>query len=330
MATHFIFQINCMKMNFQTLWISIVLPLFGVAQTSLNFETWSGIQPNGWTSANVMVGGFFGNNDTVCLKAVQPNVNSGNYAMKLETIVLSNNIASNIGVPDTVCFAFTGAIGYNLSTQSATLKMGYPFNTRPPVFDFFYKYAPVLGDSATAGIILTKRVGGVRDTVAIGSKHLGTQSTYVHDSVALNYRPAYLSGGNPDSAIIYFASSNIKSFTVTNDSMTIAYQNPQVGSMLWVDDCFFNWVGIKENTAENIRITAFPNPANNTMIVEFEREENRNVKITDMLGNIIQEVSVSGNKLIINTELLSPGTYFAIVSSLNEAGVGTLRFQVAH
>ncbi len=319
-----------MRQSLHKVFPLLLLPFFGIGQTTLNFESWSGIQPTGWTSANVMVGGFFGNNDTVCLKAVPPDVNSGNYAMKLETIVLSNNIAANIGVPDTVCFAFTGAIGYNLSTQSATLKMGYPFSTRPPVFDFFFKYAPVLGDSATAGIILTKRVGGIRDTVAVGSKHLGAQGTFIHDSVMLSYRPNYISGGNPDSAIIYFASSNIKSFTVTNDSMTISYQQPQVGSMLWVDDCFFNWVGLKENQEQTFEISAFPNPSYDQITLTIDHGGARNIKIIDMLGNVVREIKTEDKNLIINTNDLSSGTYFVLVNFRGEPGSGTFRFQVAH
>lgn len=316
-----------MKNNFLLL---LFLPLLCSTQTSLNFETWSGIQPQGWTSANVMVGGFFGNNDTVCLKASAPDVNSGNYSMKLETIVLSNNLASNIGVPDTVCFAFTGAIGYNLIAQSATLKMGYPFNTRPPVFDFFYKYAPVGNDSATAGIILTKRVGGVRDTVAKGTLHMGLQNTFIHDSITLNYFPNYLTSGNPDTAIIYFASSNIRSFTVTNDSMTIAYSQPSVGSMLWVDDCFFNWVGMEEEKQEMIKISGFPNPANEQLSIELPSAENRAFQLFDLSGQLLRECENDGKNLIINTSELNNGSYFLLVKSSTEPGTGSLRFQVLH
>ena len=171
-----------------------------------------------------------------------------------------------------------------------------------------------------SGIILTKRIGTIRDTVASGTKHLGAQGSFIHDSIMLNYRPNYISGGNPDSAIIYFASSNIKSFTVTNDSMTISYQQPQVGSMLWVDDCFFNWVGLKENQEQTFEISAFPNPSYDQITLTIDHGGARNIKIIDMLGNVVREIKTEDKNLIINTNDLSSGTYFVLVNFRGEPG----------
>ncbi|MFN6037531.1 MAG: hypothetical protein ACK452_03615, partial [Bacteroidota bacterium] len=183
-----------------------------------------------WTSANIFGSAL---NDTVCHKANFPNVNSGSFAMKLETIKLGFNLGVSAGVPDTVCFALTGNI---VSSPALNIKPGFAFTGRPSVMSFYYKYLPSGNDSASAGVYLTKWVGNSRDTVAVGIRTMGGSSSFLHDSIALFYPPAYATSGNPDTAVIFFASSTIKSIAVlTGGVLSVKYNAPKIGSLLWVD-----------------------------------------------------------------------------------------------
>jgi hypothetical protein len=289
-----------------------------------NFESWgSGSPPEatGWASGNILYG--FGAGDTVCHKST--SANTGSYAMKLETIKQVTNNAASIGVPDTLCFAFTGTI----NPFPASIKTGYAFTARPSLLEFYYKYTPVGSDSATAGIILTKSTGGnTRDTVASGKIYLGAQGSYTMGTINLTYTPSYVSSGNPDTAFIYFASSYVKSFIIANGQMNIQYKGQQIGSMLWVDDWYPTSVGIEEQ--QLIKYSAYPVPANDQYTLHFEKAESKTVQVYDVAGKLMEEIK-SGDKLVtIKTSAYADGIYFIRVKDAGGKSSPAEKFVVSH
>ncbi len=292
-----------------------------------NFESWAvgnPPDPTGWTSANILYA--FGGGDTVCHKST--TANSGSFAMKLETMKLNSNAASGLGVPDTVSFAFTGSI---VTFPTASIKTGYPFSTRPQYLDYFYKYTPVAGDSGTAGIVLTKWITGVgRDTVATAMKHLGAQSNYTIDSLPLVYKPAYSTTGNPDSAFVYFASSNIQAFAIfTNGNMGMVYNSAKLGSMLWVDDWWPTSVGINESK-QTIQFSAYPVPANDCYTLQFERAEKRILQVYDVTGKMLEELK-SGDKVVtVKTSGYPNGIYVINIKDEHGKTSATEKFIINH
>jgi hypothetical protein len=293
-----------------------------------DFESWitttGAQQPVGFTSANVLT--VFGN-DTVCHKS--SSANSGSFAMKLETIKLSNNFGASIGVPDTVSFAFTGAIVNSGFTY--TIKTGYPFYNRPQFMAFYYKYSPAAGDSATAGIVLTKWNSGTgsRDTVATGMKHMGSKGMYSVDSVMLTYTSAYASGGNPDSAFVYFASSNIKRFSINpGGTMTLQYNSTKIGSLLWVDDWFPTSVGVNE--INTMKYSAFPVPANDVYTLRFEKSERKTIQVFDLNGKLVDEMSGTEKIMNIKTLNYNPGVYLLCIKDASGNLAATEKFVVIH
>jgi hypothetical protein len=294
---------------------------------SLDFEsawvvtTGGAANPVGWTSTNVLVA--LGD-DTTVIQAAAPNVHGGSKAMKIETIHLATNPVSSSGIPDTSCFALTGKV----ILSPASIKSGYPYAIRTNQLSFFYKYTPVGGDSGTVGMYLTKWTGSSRDTVASGMMHLGAQASYSASTLTLTYKPAYFSSGNPDTAMIFFASSNIKSVIVTSGHMNIVFNGPKIGSLLWVDDIAMSYVGIKEiKSAENI--SYYPNPSTDVLNFNFENVSERTILLFDMAGKLVGETAVKEKAVSIKTSELQNGMYyFKIKNSKNEV-VGTEKFLIA-
>ena len=292
----------------------LLLLNFGYCQQpSLNFETWNpppfGFpHPQGWTSANVLGSAL---NDTVCHKAFFPNVNSGSFSMKLETIKLGFNLGTSAGVPDTVCFALTGNI---VASPALSIKPGFAFTGRPSVMSFYYKYLPSGTDSASAGVYLTKWVGNSRDTVAVGIRTMGGASNFIHDSIALIYRPSYVVSGNPDTAVIFFASSNIKSIgMLPGGVLSVKYSAPKIGSLLWVDD-----IGISPLSLDEINKNApkfiFPNPSDEEISLQFSEIGDRSVQIINSNGVLMNLLQTTGKELIISTSNYPVGLYYYQVS----------------
>ena len=314
-----------------------ILPLlftcafFGIGhaqQPSMDFETWNpppfGFpNPQGWTSANIFGSAI---NDTVCHKATSPDVHSGNFSMKLETIKLGFNLGASAGVPDTVCFALTGNI---VSSPSLSIKPGFPFTGRPSSLQYYYKYSPSGNDSATAGMFLTKWMGSYRDTVAKGKAVMGAISGFTLDSVPLSYNPVYATSGNPDTAIIYFASSNIRSIAVlTGGVLSIQYNSTKIGSKLWVDDLMLTPVGIKENGLNELT-NIFPVPATETLNLTFKNNKWRKIIISNPCGNEVENTETENNDLIINTSKYPSGVYYLTVQQKSGENF-TKKFVVSH
>ncbi|MFN5181650.1 MAG: T9SS type A sorting domain-containing protein [Bacteroidota bacterium] len=297
-------------------------------QPSFDFETWNpppfGFpHPQGWTSANVLGSPL---NDTVCHKAGSPNIHSGNFSMKLETVKLGFNFGTSAGVPDTVCFALTGNI---VATPSLNIKPGFAFTGRPTAVNFYYKYAPSGIDSASAGVYLTKWNGTFRDTVAEGRIVMGSASTFTSDSIQLNYRSAYLTSGNPDTANIYFASSNIKSIALlTGGVLSVKYSSPKIGSVLWVDDILLTPVGIKENI-ENELLAFYPVPASDRFNVKFNEPKNRKISVLNSIGEVMETFNFDSKDLIINTSKYPSGIYYLSIS-LSPDKTYSKKFIVSH
>lgn len=274
--------------------------------------------PVGWTSTNVLVA--FGN-DTTIHQASSPDVNGGAKAMKIETIRLATNPGTSSGIPDTSCFALTGKI----TIIPASLKSGYATATRSDKLDFFYKYIPVAGDSGSIGMFLTKWTGTSRDTVATGTMHLGAQASFVSKSLLLNYRPAYYASGNPDTAMIYFGSSNIKSIVVNAGTMTAKFNSPKIGSILWVDDISLSYVGVKEIKLTE-KISYYPNPSNEFLNFNFENTSERTILIFDWSGKLISENIVKEKSACIKTNEYMNGIYYFKIKNYSNEIIAAEKF----
>src|ERR1035437_9487781 len=169
------------------------------AQPNPGFENWSTVynieEPDNWQTMNIM--------SLVCppdaltaFKATGVDKHSGNYALKLITVYSSNNPIPQY-LRDTAGYLFTGKV--NLSPPA--LKYGYAFTDRPEKMDFYAKYHPVGGNTAQAGVLLSKWNGVKQDTIGIGSVKIPAAAAYTLFQIYISYSSTVL----PDTAVIFFS-----------------------------------------------------------------------------------------------------------------------------
>ena len=79
--------------------------------------------------------------------------------------------------------------------------------------------------------------------------------------------------------------------------------------------------GLNENLMDSKLVAIYPNPANNEIFIEFQKNgiANRMVEIIDLNGQIVKKVITHSDKTIINIDNLNSGVY--IVSIKTDKGV---------
>jgi len=264
--------------------------LNSTAQPNGGFENWhteySYQIPDNWQTENML--SILTPNPLSVFKATGIDKHSGNYAVKLKTIYVSNNPYPNI-IQDTVGVIFTGKI----NTSPPSIIYGYPYVGRPAKLEFYSKYFPVGNDYAMVTVGLFKWNGTSRDTIAFNRMQIPPSASYNHYIVNLGYNSSVIS----DSAFIGFSSS-------WNDT---ARQN----STLYLDDvAFIGWVGIEEHNFFSDKVKIFPNPAAEIVNIIAEVDEANNVKVIDDSGKEIGIFKIQNYRVSINTSLFAVGFYF--------------------
>lgn len=79
--------------------------------------------------------------------------------------------------------------------------------------------------------------------------------------------------------------------------------------------CNFQPVGITELTISGMKI--HPNPMSDFLEVDMQEEGIYQVTLKNMMGNILSEAVISGNRIRIHTENLLAGVYVIQVRSEN-------------
>ncbi len=92
-----------------------------------------------------------------------------------------------------------------------------------------------------------------------------------------------------------------------------AWTEDQVQAV-WDDFCN-SLLNVPEPVNPTVKI--FPNPAGDQVFIQFDREENANVMITDLTGKICLEQDLSGNLLTLDISALRNGLYFLTVRTGN-------------
>lgn len=263
------------------------LPITGFTQNALpnpGFEQWTTTgtyeNPNGWNTVNnysTLMG------VVLTSKAIPPNVHSGNFAMKTETVFIGP--PANQPIPGLVT---TGTI--QITTQ--TIDGGIQYSQRPDSIAGWYKYSPVGDDTAYVTFFL---FSFFRDTIgrAIFAA-TSTNGNFLRFSAPLVYEMP----DNPFTA--YFVISPSKRY------------GAQAGSALWLDDMEIVLpTGIENIEKEKFKI--YPNPSSGNFIVEKPDNENLIISISDATGRKISEQILTEKK---SSVLLQESSGFYIVSFL--------------
>ncbi len=78
---------------------------------------------------------------------------------------------------------------------------------------------------------------------------------------------------------------------------------------------------VSVNTALAVQFNAYPNPAKDLFVVEGA-VSNGNIKVYDVLGNVLMNTTITSSKTILNVSTLSKGVYFYNVTSGTAVSAG--------
>lgn len=274
--------------------------LKNTAQPNGGFENWTNEfgyeNPDDWQTLNFL---SLSNppSELSAFKAVGSDKHSGNYALKLKTILVDDDQFPAL-LGDSVGGAFTGKINFS----PFFYKFGYPYTGRPEKIQFWAKYQPVGNDTAAVAVMLRKLNGTLHDTVAFGVMKIAPSPVYTFYQLNLEYNFDIL----PDTAIIAFYPSGDTSFA-------------RINSTLFIDDVLFTgWVGIDESKGLGALKIA-PNPAKDYFSVCGATScTEMSIHIRDISGNLLIRTPLQKADSGVNVSNLPTGLYIYEIYSKNK------------
>lgn len=207
------------------------------AQTNLNFENWTGNEPNGWSSSNTITQAA-GGSQTVLKETANPG--QGSASVKMVTG----------GCPDCPNFSLLGPFGpptplpdplggsIELGTFAGS---GVPYASRPISFDLRYKANPMGNDACGFWVELTRYNQASGNTETIGEGYFEV-NTPVSDWTNVNVPIAYYSSLAPDTMSIWATSSigSIPDLSAFGVPAIPGIPTPVAGSEFYLDAIVFN------------------------------------------------------------------------------------------
>ncbi|MBN2683062.1 MAG: T9SS type A sorting domain-containing protein [Bacteroidales bacterium] len=251
-----------------TLLFSIIFLNLGVFAQSIpnpSFENWSASggysDPVSWTTPNSTsyVFPFYVLTVTESSDAIE-----GTKSARLETKDI-------IGIPVPGLLTL-GILTVNVFENTSSITGGIPYNLRPDRLTGNFKYSPATNDSLLIAVFMLKHnnVTGQLDTIGIGAfSSAETTTAFTAFEANIEYQTEDL----PDTMNILIMSSD--------------FTNPIVGSVLFVDNLAFSFdVGIEKFASEN-NYRIYPNPASDFVNIAISTDKNTEVKLFDIVGNIL-------------------------------------------
>jgi hypothetical protein len=229
--------------------------------------------------------------------------NSGTSAAQLKT----QNIMFVGNVPGVVA---SGPI--SLNGQTLIIK-GAPFTGVPTDFTFYYKNAPVNGDTAVAEALFTKwnTTTNSRDTLAYGA---GLYTNSVSAFTLATVPIVWFAAGTPDTCVMLFTYS--------------IGGAPQVNSTFTIDDVMMVYpTGVSEPFMGNYSL--YPNPANDVVNIVTKDVAADKVMIYDLTGRKVATETFNDKKAVINTALFAEGLYIYRIYDAKGNELKNSKFTVA-
>lgn len=286
-----------MKRLFTLLFLSAT---FAASAQIINggFETWvpngqncSG--PESWGTIN----GSTGIVGVCTVEQETSDVHSGNSALKLST--------QQVVIPPVINETAPGiCTNGTVNTQSEMVEGGDSFTSQPAAISFWYKASPVNQDEYSFSALLIDEVSG--DTVGYAE----ASDTAIVSSYTEVVAPiTYMSATPPTLLQIIFLPSNSN--------------NPQIGSVLWVDDV--TAVGDVSSVSESelSDIFLYPNPSTGEVFFGLGNQSKAVVSVCNILGVKVFETRVSTMNNRADLSKLAKGTYVWQLSSIEGEPIKT-------
>jgi len=236
------------------------------------------------------------------------DANSGSYALKLISDTATIPPPLGTGVLDTTAgFVFLG--GPDMSNP------GISYTERPESMQAFVKGTIAPGGNTFLLATLRKwnTTTHVRDQVGMAIYNMTSSiAHYTQISVPFNYSLSDI----PDTLEIKIMAGDVG-----------PGGKIMPGNIFYVDDISFTFtVGINEPSKDNMSIAVYPDPAINNIAIYARdlRSTIYDIRIYDVIGNLILEKNSINNKTSIDVSTFSSGIYFVKVKT--EKGMAVEKF----
>ncbi len=260
----------------------IVAMNLSIAQPAIpngGFELWTDtITPQNWQTSNLDLGLF-----TYAGVTRTTDKYTGTYAIKLKTISIT---MLNMNLPGiATCGTFNMAMGIGGGVPTGGIK--------PIGFSGAFKYNNVNGDTMVIAVFLTRWNGTTRDTLGYGGAMTNqTVANYTTFNQPIQYD---IPNQIPDTFNIVIVSS--------------AGYSPQVNSTLFVDNLSFIASSGEVIPLGSLLQKVYPNPSTGKFTLTLGDEENYNVRVYNLIGQIVWEATNVFGKVEINLEGMPKGLY---------------------
>ena len=260
--------------------------------SNLGFEAWSGGNPTGFNSSNLIAAGS--------VSQITTGAPEGLSAVSADVTTCATCPIVSLPNP------FPGLV-YQRK----------PWEARPANLSFKWKGDVMSGDTALVGArttLATLNLGEALFQVVGGT----SQATWTTQNVTFNY----YSTSTPDSMLV----------GVLSDQWvwTVGSGTSSLGTHIDVDDIVFSGgtVGFKTIPTNNDLILAYPNPANN--IVNFNNlgTDISMIEIFDITGNLVYSDKNLLSKFTLSVDGFANGAYVAKLYNASRTYVGSARFEV--
>jgi hypothetical protein len=244
-------------------------------------------QPVDWSSTNPWIALAGGQN-----VFKDSDAYDGDYAVELTTVIVQ---VGPFNVPGLITL---GTVAVNLVTTQASIEGGIPWTSKPDKLKGYYKYAPADGDSCGIVALFTRFIPakGKRDTLGIG-RFYSTQTVEEWTEFSMNIN--FFSAEMPDSMNIIVSSS-------------ASLFDPLVGSTLWVDAFEYEGSsGIGLDIIPSVRVSVYPNPAQDYLTFAFEKPvDGSELIIYNLDGQMVKSDLINGKEKTLQVGELPAGTYY--------------------
>lgn len=107
-----------------------------------------------------------------------------------------------------------------------------------------------------------------------------------------------------------------------NEFMLLRNSNASIPPDYWIVEKYTSpasrMTGEKSNTAESVKLKAFPNPSSDIINIKTDQEAIANIEVFDLSGRMVLHDSMTGSDKVLGLAILPKGTY--ILRYSNEAG----------
>lgn len=210
---------------------------------------------------------------------------NGNFASRLETKEIVG-----LAVPGLLTL---GELTIDVFGNSSTISGGVPFNYRPYSLEGYFKYTPQPNDSALIGVFMLKHnsTSGLLDTIGIGVFY---ESGIINNYTKFIAEIEYYTSDTPDTMNIIVMPSD--------------KDNPVIGSILYIDNLYFNYATRIDDSKYENKISIYPNPTDGNIYI-VKPSSISEIRIRNLLGETLYTSTVFENETLVNLSNFDTGIY---------------------